>query len=195
MKIPEITTRNYRIRLIRECERGRFNELIKKYHYLHSLPVGGRTIKVVCECLVCNTWLALIEFRSPPLGTFMYIRKRFPYVKESSDVLVNTRFLVLSPHYFPPRECHEDFKGSIALSKAVKLIKMIDKNVKVIVSYVDVNRGYEGKIYLASNFKVIGMSGGINIKRPVNISRKCRGEWKTVKVPRKIVMMYILRGR
>ena len=126
------------------------------------------------------------------LQTASEMFKKLGYVNDFNDVLINTRFLVLT-HYLGIGECCKDFKGSMSLSKACKLIKMINKDVKIIVSYVDITRGYDGIIYKASNFTEIGLSRGINIKRPVWILRRKKDVWKAEKVPRKKIFIYKLR--
>ena len=166
-----------------------FNRLIMEYHYLHSLPKGGRTIKVVAECNVCHRWFALIEFRSPPLGTILWLKKLGYHIDDQSRVLVNTRFLILTSYQLT-NSCHRDIRGSRILSKTLKLIKQLDKDVKYIVSYVDVNRGYLGTVYKAANFRLIGLSEGINMKHPFKSRSR---SWVIEKVPKKLVYIYVLR--
>jgi len=195
-EVKEIVFKNYRVLLLEKDSKDwkKFNKLIRMYHYLHSLPTGGLTYKIVCECRVCGSWLALVEYRSPPIGTYMFIRKRFSSITSPRQILINTRFLVLYPHYIlDRRKCHENFKGSMALAKSLSLLKLVDSEVKVVVTYVDVARGYEGKIYRAANFKELGMSAGINIKRPVAINRRVKGKWRAEKVSKKKVLYYKLR--
>ena len=166
-----------------------FNQLIIHYHYLHSLPVGGKTIKLVAKCSICDRWFALLEFRSSPLGSILYLKKHGYEINDQSEVLINTRFLILTDYQLE-NECHKNIKGSRILSKALTLLKQLDKSVRYVISYVDINRGYLGTVYKASNFKLVGYSKGVNIKRPFKGNTR---KWRIKKVPQKLLFMYQLR--
>ena len=45
------------------------------------------------------------------------------------------------------------------LSKAVKMLKHEMPGIRLLVSYADLNRGHEGKIYQASNWLFVGVTG------------------------------------
>ena len=96
-KEPELL-QQVRVRLIEECERVRFDELLSRKHYLKNATVVGQTLRYVAEFQ--GQWLALVVFSSAAFH--LKPRDRWLYwsaqqVAARRHLLAqNQRFLVLA---------------------------------------------------------------------------------------------------
>lgn len=121
-------------------------EYISLYHYTHLYPDSTR------ECFAgyySNTLCGIITYGT---GVSMNIFKSIKHDITSNNVRELTR--LWSPNGMPKNT------ESKLISKS---IKMLPKEVKIIVSYSDIGQNHIGTIYQASNFIYLGTTKGSKI--------------------------------
>ena len=131
-----------------------FNRLISEFHYLKKPRKHGRQLKYFIKRK--DILLGCIQF-SDPVWT-VYQKYKMYY---NGQIVENSRFLLLK-------------KVKNLGSRALKLF--IDKikndwtsktgiNPKLLISYVDIERGFLGTVYKAANFNIAGKTCGKNLNR------------------------------
>jgi hypothetical protein len=148
------------IRLIPEEDRGRFDHLLEKEHYLHSARLGGRTMRYVAE--VDGQWVALIAFS----GAAPHLKGREKWMgwsprqraRRLGFVVNNSRFLLLVE-----RERHPNLASKV-LSLCLRRLdadwrERWGSPILVVESFVDESR-YKGTCYRACGFEAVGASAG-----------------------------------
>lgn len=149
------------VRLLQDCERERFDELLKQRHYLKSARVGGRSLRYVAE--LNGEWIALICFS----GAAPHLAGREEWIGWSQTQLArrlgfvvnNSRYLLL-----PERQVYPNL-GSKVLSLCLKRLsgdweQAWGQPALVVESFVDEHLGYEGTCYKACGFEAVGPSAG-----------------------------------
>lgn len=150
-----------KVRLLEEDERGRFDELLERLHYLKSARVGGRSLRYVAE--LNGEWIALICFS----GAAPHLAGREEWIGWSPTqharrlgfVVNNSRYLLL-----PDRHVYPNL-GSKVLSLCLRRLsgdweRAWGQPVLVVESFVDEHLGYEGTCYKACGFEAAGPSAG-----------------------------------
>jgi len=149
------------IRLLKEEERERFDQLLKELHYLKSAHVGGRSLRYVAE--LNGEWIALLCFS----GAAPHLAGREEWIGWSPTqharrlgfVVNNSRYLLLPDRHIYPN------LGSKVLSLCLKRLsedweRTWGQPVLVVESFVDEHLGYEGTCYKACGFEAAGPSAG-----------------------------------
>ncbi len=149
-----------RVRLMKEEERGRFDELLEKEHYLHSSRLGGRTMRYVAE--VDGRWVALISFS----GAAPHLKGREKWIgwsprqraRRLGYIANNSRFLLLVE-----RERHPNLASKV-LGLCLRRLdadwqERWGNGVLVVESFVDESR-FKGTCYRACGFEAVGASAG-----------------------------------
>jgi len=147
-----------------------FNSLITNFHYLRKPRYHGRQIKYFI--LVNNDVLGGIQFSDP---TWTVYRRYQAYT--NGEIIENSRFLLLK---------RIKNLGSQVLKHSIKNVKFdwfyrTGIVPRLMISYVDIERGYLGTVYKASNFRLAGKSFGKNLNRwgrNKNTSAKLLFEYK-----------------
>ena len=149
------------VRLLEDCERERFDELLKQRHYLKSARVGGRSLRYVAE--LNGEWIALVCFSGPAphlAGREEWIGwSAVQRARRLGFVVNNSRYLLL-----PDRHVYPNL-GSKVLSLCLKRLskdweQVWKQPVLVVESFVDEHLGYEGTCYKACGFEAVGPSAG-----------------------------------
>jgi len=149
-----------RVRLIREDERERFDQLLDEKHYLASARMVGRTLRYVAE--LDGEWVALACFSAAAL----HLKAREKWIgwtprqraRRLGFVVNNSRFLVL-----PKRE-HFPNLASRTLGLFLRRLSADwqarwDQPVLAVESFVDESR-YRGVCYRACGFEAVGLTAG-----------------------------------
>lgn len=141
-----------------------FDNLIRKFHYLKKPRKHGRQIKYFI--IFNNKVIGGIQFSDPVWTVYRQFNNYL-----NGEIVENSRFLLLK---------RVKNLASHVLKKSIKKVR-VDWQLRtgitprLLISYVDVERGYLGTIYKASNFILIGKSFGKNLNRwgrNKNTSRK-----------------------
>jgi hypothetical protein len=148
------------LRLIEDCERQRFDELLLTKHYLKNTAIVGRVLRYVAEFQ--GQWLALLVFSSPALH--LKLRDQWLHwtprqVKERRHLIAqNSRFLVLAAAGKWPN----------LASRVLKLVcerlpqdwqKYFGYPVQVVETFVDPQR-FRGTCYKAAGWHQLGPTQG-----------------------------------
>lgn len=156
---PEILKR-LTVRLLREEERARFDELLVQKHYLCSAKMVGRTLRYVAE--LDGEWVALACFSAAALHLKAREKKIGWSPRQRSRrlgfVVNNSRYLVL-----PERERLPNL-ASRALGLCLRRLSRDwedrwEHPVVVVESFVDETR-YRGVCYRACGFEAVGVTAG-----------------------------------
>lgn len=148
------------VRLIREDERERFDELLEKEHYLHSARLGGQSLRYVAEAQ--GQWLALITFSgAAPHTKAREVKIRWTprqRARRLCFVVNNSRFLTLVERIRYPN------LASRVLALCLKRLnadwqEQWGHPVILVESYVDESQ-YRGTCYRACGFQAVGLTGG-----------------------------------
>jgi len=148
------------VRLIREEERERFDQLLEKEHYIHSARLGGPSLRYVAE--VEGQWVALISFSgAAPHTKARELKIRWTprqRARRLCFVVNNSRFLVL------PERARYPNLASRVLGLCLKRLSrdweaQWGHPVLLVESYVDESR-YRGTCYRACGFQAVGPTAG-----------------------------------
>jgi hypothetical protein len=133
---------------------SKFDDLIREYHYLKKPRKHGRQLKYF---IVQNDEIiGGIQF-SDPVWT---VYRNFDGYS-NGEIVENSRFLLLK---------RIKNLASHVLMKSIKMVN-VDWKIKtgviprMIISYVDIEKGFLGTIYKASNFELFGMSFGKKLNK------------------------------
>jgi hypothetical protein len=156
---PEILKR-VTVRLLREEERARFDELLEQKHYLCSAQMVGRTLRYVAE--LDGEWVAIACFSAAALH-LKAREKRIGWTprqraRRLGFVVNNSRYLVL-----PERERLPNL-ASRALGLFLRRLsrdwqERWEHPVLAVESFVDETR-YRGVCYRACGFEAVGLTAG-----------------------------------
>jgi hypothetical protein len=165
MKIQEVTESflsRVSLRLIKEEERERFDQLLETEHYLQSARIGGRHLRYVAE--VDGDWVAILTFS----GAAPHLKPREKWVgwsprqraRRLGFVINNSRFLLLVE-----RERHPNLASKI-LGLALRRVaqdwqERWEQRPLVVESFVDESR-FRGTCYRACGFEQVGASAGFS---------------------------------
>jgi len=126
----------------------------QNWHYSRSVP-AGKLVKI-------GVWEHGI-FKGVVLfsrGANRAIAQ--PYSLQQSDVCELTR-IALTNHHAPVTQI---------VSIAIKMLKKLCPDLKLIVSYADIDQGHEGKIYKAGNWIYEGMKTGNHLNSFILFGKK-----------------------
>lgn len=128
--------------------------MIKQFHYLRKTRNHGRQIKYFI--ILDGQLFGCIQF-SDAVWT---IYKKYGHYS-NGQIVENSRFLLLK---------RVQNLGSQVLKIAIKLLKTDWEHKtgiipKLLISYVDEEKGFSGTVYKAANFKLIGKSFGKRLNR------------------------------
>jgi hypothetical protein len=152
--------RQVSVRLIREEERERFDELLEEKHYTHSARIGGQSLRYVAEAE--SQWVALISFSGPAPHTKAREMKIGWTPRQRARrlglVVNNSRFLVL-----PERTRYPNLASRV-LGLCLKGLSadwqaQWGHPVILVESYVDESQ-YRGTCYRACGFEAVGLTAG-----------------------------------
>ena len=156
---PEILKR-VTVRLLREQERPRFDELLEQKHYLCSARMVGRTLRYVAE--LDGEWVAIVCFSAASLH-LKAREKRIGWTprqraRRLGFVVNNSRYLVL-----PEREWLPNLASRV-LGLCLRRLSRDwqarwEHPVFVVESFVDETR-YRGVCYRACGFEAVGPTAG-----------------------------------
>ena len=165
MKIQEVAESflsRVSLRLIKEEERERFDQLLETEHYLQSARIGGRHLRYVAE--VDGDWVAILTFS----GAAPHLKPREKWVgwsprqraRRLGFVINNSRFLLLVE-----RERHPNLASKI-LGLALRRVaqdwqERWEQHPLVVESFVDESR-FRGTCYRACGFEQVGASAGFS---------------------------------
>lgn len=156
---PEILKR-VTVRLLREDERPRFDDLLEQKHYLCSAKMVGRTLRYVAE--LDGEWVALACFSAAALHLKAREKKVGWSPRQRSRrlgfIVNNSRYLVL-----PERERLPNL-ASRALGLCLRRLSRDweehwEHPVLLVESFVDETR-YRGVCYRACGFEAVGLTAG-----------------------------------
>lgn len=148
------------VRLMREEERERFDELLETQHYIHSARLGGPSLRYVAEAQ--GQWVALISFsgaaphtKARELKIGWTPRQR---ARRLCWVVNNSRFLLL------PERARYPNLASRVLGLCLKRLSadwqaQWGHPVLLVESYVDESQ-YRGTCYRACGFQAVGLTAG-----------------------------------
>lgn len=165
MKIQEVAESflsRVSLRLLKEEERERFDQLLETQHYLQSARIGGRHLRYVAE--VDGDWVAILTFS----GAAPHLKQREKWVgwsprqraRRLGFVINNSRFLLLVE-----RERHPNLASKI-LGLALRRVaqdwqECWEQRPLVVESFVDESR-FRGTCYRACGFEQVGASAGFS---------------------------------
>jgi hypothetical protein len=156
---PELL-RQVNVRLIREDERQRFDELLEKEHYIHSARIGGQSLRYVAEA--GDQWVALISFSgAAPHTKAREMKIRWTprqRARRLGLVVNNSRLVVL------PERARYPNLASRVLGLCLKRLScdwqaQWGHPVILVESYVDESQ-YRGTCYRACGFQAVGLTAG-----------------------------------
>ena len=111
----------------------------KNWHYSHSVP-AGKLVKVgVWEDDIFKGVVLFSRGANKSIGS--------PYNLDQTQICELTR-VALTKHHTPVTKI---------ISIAIKMLKKFCPELKLIVSYADIDQGHEGKIYKAGNWIYEGL--------------------------------------
>jgi len=156
---PQILKR-VTVRLLRDDERARFDELLEQKHYLCSAKMVGRTLRYVAE--LDGEWVALACFSAAAL----HLKAREKWLRWTPRqrarrlgfIVNNSRYLVLLERERLPN------LASRALGLCLRRLSRDwearwGHPVFVVESFVDETR-YRGVCYRACGFEAVGLTAG-----------------------------------
>jgi hypothetical protein len=155
---------------IKEIEKSRFDEIIRYEHYLHR---ANSTKPSICYAIFHGKQIvALLEWAA----VFKPVLLRFPFLHHM-EIVDNARFLVRQELELFEEKIFIYNLGSRSLSMGVKKIKhdwmeLTGVKPKLLITYVDCSRGYDGTVYKASNWIEIEQSAGKNYNKKTKIDYK-----------------------
>jgi len=148
------------VRLIRDDEKARFDQLLEERHYLHNAVLAGQNLRYVAE--LDGHWLALITFSAAAL----HLKGRERWIgwtprqrsRRLLFVVNNSRYLLL-----PERQRYPNLASRVL---GLCLRRLSDDwqerwkhPVLLVESFVDESQ-YRGTCYRACGFEPIGPTGG-----------------------------------
>lgn len=148
------------VRLMAECELGRFNEHLQEDHYLESSRLAGQSLRYVAE--VDGQWVALLTFSAPALH--LKARERWigwsprQRARRLGLVVNNSRFLVLVERQRHPNLASRVL-GLVLRRLSADWQERWGHPVLVVESFVDESR-YRGTCYRACGFEAVGPTAG-----------------------------------
>jgi hypothetical protein len=158
---PELEfLRQVSVRLIREDERERFDQLLEEKHYIHSARIGGQSLRYVAEA--DGQWVALISFSgAAPHTKAREMKIRWTprqRARRLGLVVNNSRFLVL-----PERTRYPNLASRV-LGLCLKRLSadwqaQWGHPVILVETYVDESK-YRGTCYRACGFQAVGLTAG-----------------------------------
>lgn len=150
------------VRLLREDERERFDQLLQERHYLHSSTLVGQHLRYVAE--LDGQWVALLAFSAAAL----HLKGRDKRIGWSARqrarrllfVANNSRFLVLTDRQRLPN------LASRVLAQCLRRlsddwIARWQHPILLVESFVDESQ-YRGTCYRACGFEPVGPTGGFS---------------------------------
>jgi hypothetical protein len=152
--------RQVSVRLIRENERERFDQLLEEKHYIHSARIGGQSLRYVAEAE--GQWVALISFSgAAPHTKAREMKIRWTprqRARRLGLVVNNSRFLVL-----PERTRYPNLASRV-LGLCLKRLSadwqaQWGHPVILVETYVDESK-YRGTCYRACGFQAVGLTAG-----------------------------------
>lgn len=152
--------RKVKVRLIREGEQERFDQLLEQEHYIHSARLGGQCLRYVAE--LDEQWVALLSFSGATPHTKAREQKIGWTPRQRARrlcfVVNNSRFLVL------PERARYPNLASRVLGLCLKRLSadwqaQWGHPVIVVESYVDESQ-YRGTCYRACGFEAVGLTAG-----------------------------------
>jgi hypothetical protein len=152
--------RQVHVRLIREDERERFDQLLEEKHYIHSARIGGQSLRYVAEAE--GQWIALISFSgAAPHTKAREMKIRWTprqRARRLGLVVNNSRFLVL-----PERTRYPNLASRV-LGLCLKRLSVDwqaqwGHPVILVETYVDESK-YRGTCYRACGFQAVGLTAG-----------------------------------
>lgn len=149
-----------------------FDNLIRKYHYLKKERKHGRQLKYFI--IENDKIIGCIQF-SDPVWT---VYKKFDGYS-NGEIVENSRYLLLKR------------VKNLASNVLIRSIRRVGVDWKaktgitprMIISYVDIEKGFQGTIYKASNFELFGKSFG----------RKLNKWGKNKNTSKKLVFVYRMK--
>jgi uncharacterized protein DUF4338/DDE family transposase len=148
------------VRLLAPEERGRYDQLLEREHYLHSARLGGQSLRYVAE--LDGQWVALLTFSAPAL----HLKAREKWIgwsprqraRRLSFIVNNSRFLVL-----PERQRYPNLASRV-LALCLKRLcpdwqAQWGHPVLLVESFVDESK-YRGTCYKACGFSAVGLTAG-----------------------------------
>lgn len=131
---------------IRQLNKNVATDIINKYHYTHNCG----NIKIAFGIFIENN-VKFFDKGEKVIGAIIYSHPVGRNVIESiSDSLKSNEVLELTRLYI-----HDGYGKNIesySISKSIKLIKKLMKNIKVLISYADPEQNHVGTIYQSSNW-------------------------------------------
>ena len=153
---------------LRKLKESYFDHLIRQEHYLHransTQPAIHYGFYYEDQLVALQEWSAI----------FKPILLRFPFVHHL-EIVDNSRFLVRKEELREFNLFAESIPniynlGSRCLSIGIKNIikdwfETTNIKLRLLITYVDTKRGYDGTVYKASNWKEIENSAGKNLTK------------------------------
>ena len=148
------------VRPIKSSEKGRWEKLVEKRHYLKNAQMVGESICYVAECN--GKWIALLGWSS----CAFHLRPRDRWIGWSEDqrrarrhlVVCNARFLLLEPKGKRPNAASQILAANLRrLSEDWQAV--YGHPVLLAETFVD-PRYFQGTCYRASNWVEIGVTRG-----------------------------------
>jgi len=152
--------RRVTVRLIRDDEKARFDQLLEDLHYLQSATLAGQNLRYVAE--LDGQWLALLTFSAAAL----HLKGRERWIgwtprqrsRRLLFVVNNSRYLLL-----PQRERYPNLASRVLALCLRRLSQDWQERwhhpVLLVESFVDESQ-YRGTCYRACGFEPIGPTGG-----------------------------------
>ena len=147
-----MTVKNY---IVKQVNRNDIKDFIETWHY--SKSING----------VMGTFYFALYDKDSLIGAMIYGNLGMAnawkkYADEPQKVLELRRLCCIDD---TPKNTESFFIG-----KTLRMLKQIDKQIEVIVSYADTNYNHTGIIYKASNFKYLGKTakGKVIIRKSDN---------------------------
>lgn len=136
------------------CEHDAVVFACKNWHYSHSVP-AGKLVKIgVWESGIFKGVVVFSRGANKSIAS--------PYSLNQSEVCELTR-VALTKHYAPVTQI---------VSIAIKMLRKLCPDLRLIVSYADIDRGHEGIIYKAGNWIYEGMKTGSHLNSFILFGKK-----------------------
>src|ERR1043166_5048485 len=148
------------VRLIEDCERGRFDEELIGKHYLNNATAVGRVLRYVAE--YCGQWVALLMFNSA--AYHLKLRDRWLHwvgaqvAQRRHLIAQNSRFLVLAAPGKWPNLASRVLKLTCA-RVPTDWQQRYGYPVLAFETFVDPER-FRGTCYKAAGWEVLGPTQG-----------------------------------
>ena len=152
------------VRPLRSCEEPRYQELMRRHHYLGALPKISETLWYVATWR--EEWVALLSFSAAALKCAVRdgwigwnFRQRYSRLKL---IVNNSRFLILAPGQVPNL-------GSRVLALCQRRLARdweatFGHGVVLLETFVDPQR-FRGTVYRAANWRYVGNTKGFRRTR------------------------------